>query len=189
MSDPKRTKRLAQEILAGSRQAMPVILKKIPPPYDWGFFSNEEARMHLQIYNPEYRPFGWKVWLEERGRRVCEDVGGNIPGKVLRALRERLELGRSHVETMWLGLMIKKSWIERRLTGSTVVLTVYPDTPNQFTRVVDLRSHFQSDTIEQLTLNDVHFNKEYALLEIFDTKNRTPGSGTHIDIAPILWTN
>lgn len=48
--------------------------------FDWGFYSNEDPRMHVQVLNADAH-VDYKVWLERDGARVFEPVG-KIPARV-----------------------------------------------------------------------------------------------------------
>src|SRR5205823_6754388 len=63
-----RTTRSATTTRASRR--MPAILEDVPPGYDWGWYSREDPRMHLQVVDRQHKGFKYKVWLEARGRRI-----------------------------------------------------------------------------------------------------------------------
>ena len=67
------------------RSAMPVILRNVPAGYNWGWYSREDPRMHLQVVDDAHKGLGYRVWLEARGKRVFEPEG-DIPAKVLKKL-------------------------------------------------------------------------------------------------------
>ena len=62
---------------------MPVIIRNVPPGFNWGWYSREDPCMHVQTLDgPEY-----KIWLEEAGKRVFEPVGRTrwLPTQVFQA--------------------------------------------------------------------------------------------------------
>ena len=61
--------------------AMPKIVRDTPPGYDWGWYSSEDFRMHLQGIGKKHMPH-YKVWLERGGKAVFEPEG-KIPREVL----------------------------------------------------------------------------------------------------------
>lgn len=77
MARSDRAKRLAKQVVAGSREAMAVIVRNVPPSYSWGWYSREDPRMHLQAVDSQHRKLGYKVWLENKGKRVVETRAGN----------------------------------------------------------------------------------------------------------------
>src|SRR4051812_31009476 len=64
---------------------MPAILRDVPPGFNWGWYSREDPRMHLQTVDAEHQG-DHKVWLEARGRRVFEPAM-KIPSRVLKEIR------------------------------------------------------------------------------------------------------
>ena len=58
-----------QATVSKARAAMAVILRDVPAGHNWGWFSREDARMHLQTLDRKH--FGlYKIWLERAGRRA-----------------------------------------------------------------------------------------------------------------------
>src|SRR5207244_1144842 len=113
---------------AKTREARPVIiLKSVPKGFNWGWFSREDPRMHLQTVEAKHRN-EYKVWLERNGRRVFEPAG-DIPSKVLKALEAEVTSGRIRVEAQWVEMMIRYDWLRVHLRGREVTLTVYPQFP------------------------------------------------------------
>lgn len=116
---------------------MSVILRNVISR-NWGWFSRENERMHLQTLDDKGQP--QKVWLEERGQRVCEPAADcTLPGSELKKLREKVQLERSFIELRWINFMIAHGWLIARLDGSIVTLTAYPRTHNAFERQIELR--------------------------------------------------
>src|SRR5437660_11263807 len=92
------------------RAAMAVILRDVPAGHNWGWFSREDARMHLQTL--DRKNFGlYKIWLEHRGKRVVEPEGA-VPAKILKTLTAEIERKRRHIEGRWTNFMIDNGWIE-----------------------------------------------------------------------------
>src|SRR5207249_1383063 len=92
-----------------SRKDMAVILRDTPASYDWGWFSREEQRMHLQLVDKDHCHLHYKVWLESKGRRVFDPEPG-IPGKVLKTLANKVAETRERIEAYWAAFMIKNGW-------------------------------------------------------------------------------
>src|SRR5688572_10780455 len=84
----------------GNGHDMTVLLRDIPPTYDWGWFSREDHRMHVQTVDKEHHRLHYKVWLENRGQRVIEPEPG-IPAKVLKPLRAAIVRERQRLELYW----------------------------------------------------------------------------------------
>src|SRR5208337_3051637 len=74
---------------------MAVILRDVPPGYNWGWFSREDPRMHLQTL--DRKNFGLhKVWLEQKGKRVVLPEG-TVPARVLKVLTAEIRRKRRHI--------------------------------------------------------------------------------------------
>lgn len=163
-----------------------VILKDVPPTYDWGWFSREDPRVHLQAVDKDHYDLGYKVWLERDGRRVIEPEPG-IPAKVWKALHAQILKRRGMIEAYWISHMMRKGWLELQVVQPIVVLIAYPRFAHRFVRTLDLREDFgDPETLAKITPSDVVFNKEYAVLEIFP--KREIAGRTHIRLESILWT-
>ncbi len=165
------------------RQTMAVILRDIPPGYNWGWFSREDPRLHLQTVDEEHRNW-YKVWLERKGTRVFEPVG-QIPAKVLKKLQSEVSRRRRHIEGRWAIFMIKNRWLQLHLALPEVSLTAYPGTPNKFTRKVDLQQWFSPQAYAQITPADVFLNEELGALSFF--KDSPEDLRHDFDLAPLLW--
>ena len=82
------------------RKAAPVIiLRSVPKGYNWGWFSPEDSRMHLQTVDSKNLDL-YKVWLEKNGKRAFEPVG-SIPAKILKPLEAEVKKKRRHIEGRW----------------------------------------------------------------------------------------
>ncbi len=163
-----------------------ILLRDVPATYDWGWFSREDPRMHLQAVDRLHWNKGYKIWLERDGRRVIEPEPG-IPAKVWKALRRRILEERGMIEAFWISHMMQKGWLELEVLNPIVVLTAYPRFPHRFVRTLDLRDDFgDPETLAKVTPSEVVFNKEYAVLEIFP--KREIARRFHIRLESILWT-
>src|SRR5262249_2000612 len=168
---------------ANGAEAMPIIVKDVPPGYDWGWYSREDPRMHLQVVDRKHAGLGYKIWLESKGKRVFEPVG-NIPAKILKLVRAEVDSTKATVEAEWVHLMIEQRWLTYALHGTALTLIAYRGTPNRFERTIDLAPHL-GIRVDEFQPQDVGLNSEYAVIELWPQKpiSRRP----FIPIAPILW--
>jgi hypothetical protein len=167
------------------REEMSVILRNTPPGYNWGWFSREDQRMHLQTVDKKHRNSHYKVWLENKGRRVVEPEPG-IPAKVLKALLAAIRDERKRIDAEWAAFMIKRGWLEAQLVGPTIILSAYPRSPNRFERTLELRELIPNESCAQkVTAKDVALNEEFAFLELFP--QRDEGARMHEPLERILW--
>ena len=122
------------------RIAMPTLIRNVAG-HDWGWFSREDQRMHLQTVEEEARsgPGKTKVWLENKGKRTFELATGKISGPDLKRLKAKVDSERSVLEAKWISLMVLQGWIKAELKAPIIVITAYPNTHNKFTRELDLR--------------------------------------------------
>jgi hypothetical protein len=146
--------------------AMPVILRDIPPGINWGWYSCEEPRMHLQVVDSRTPKEKYKIWLEARGRRIIEPDRA-IPSRILRAISAAITEHRQFIEDRWVRFMILNSWLEFHLAPPQVTLAVYPRTPNTFNRIVDLTKDVTAKEAMKLTELDVGLSVEMASLQIW----------------------
>ena len=169
--------------VAELRTAMPTIIRDTPPGYDWGWYSREEPRMHLQSTDEEHR---FKVWMEDRGRRVFQPEA-KIPAKVLKPLQKQVATHRQFIEDRWVRLMLHKDWIEAHLTVPCVVLNMYPNTPSRFSRTIDLTVEFPGarEEIMQLTPRDIRLSKEKGSLEIWS--QLPEADRMDMRLSPVIW--
>jgi hypothetical protein len=159
-----RTTRQAKEIAA-----MPVILRNTPPGLNWGWFSREDPRMHLQVVNSRASEEKYKIWLEERGHRIIKPAGA-IPSRILKAISAAITEHRQFVEDRWVKFMILNGWLEAHLAAPQVTLVAYPRTPNAFNRLVDLTGDLTEKEAMKLTEQDVGLSIEMASLQIWPWK-------------------
>lgn len=119
---------------------MAVVLRNVAG-HNWGWFSREDERMHLQTVDGESRkgPKSAKVWLEERGKRICQAANGKID---LRKLESKVKQDRANIEALWINFMIDNGWLAFELSSHLVTLTAYPNSHNRFFRTIDLKSEF-----------------------------------------------
>lgn len=160
---------------------MPVLVRKVSG-FDWGFYSSEEPRMHLQtLRNPKA---SYKVWLESSGRFVVEP-DGKVPAKVLEALKRRLAEPRAawRVRAEWVNQMIVKDWLRFQREGSIVTLTAYPGTPHAFRREIDLSKHASPRRFADP--RDVLLDAETASLVI--GARRPEDEWVLVNLADVLW--
>ena len=163
---------------------MPVILRNTPPGFNWGWFSREDQRMHLQVVDPRTPKEKYKVWLEAQRRRVIEP-DGPIPSKILKAISTAVTEHRQFVEDKWVRFMIRNGWLEAHLTPPMVNLVAYPRTPNAFTRIVDLRRDLLEKEAMSLEDRDLGLSPLMASLQIWPWK--PPDEWTDIRLSTILW--
>lgn len=102
---------------------------------DWGWFSREDPRMHLQTQRgrPEL-----KVWLENKGKRICEASSTALAGKDLKKVQAAVEKNRAELEEEWAAFVLQNGWYTATISGSNLVIVLYPG-HNQYERVVDLK--------------------------------------------------
>lgn len=178
-----------------SGSEMAIHLRNVPPGYDWGWFSREDARMHLQPVDQKHRTADYKVWLEERGRRVFQPEG-SIPPKVLKRVEGELVKHRKRIEDDWTRLMLQKDWLILSLTGSIITVVAYPQVPGSgFARTLDLADylpgiyHPESQLVARekkpVTPEEIALSKELCAIEIYP--QREEGRRHHIYLPPILW--
>jgi len=122
------------------KQSMAVILRNVVK-HDWGFFSEEDERMHLQTAEKGARTGKnkIKIWLETRGKRTIERATENFSGADFKKLAEQITQERKTIEDKWVVLMLKKGWLKAEIKGSVITLTAYPNSHNKYTRRIDLR--------------------------------------------------
>ena len=183
----------ARKTIAQKRKAKPVIiLGNVPKGYHWVWHSREDPRMHLQTVDAT-RMGDYKVWLEKDGKRVLEPAG-DIPAKVLKALRAEVEKRRRNIEGQWTWLMMKNKWLTVHMRGREVTVTAYPGVPGaRFVRTFDMAEHFPGlyDPTYRITPRytikpeDVGLSREIPALEVYTLPR--PTEPDHIDLTPILW--
>jgi hypothetical protein len=190
MAKSDRAKRLARQVVAGSREAMAVIVRNVPPSYSWGWYSREDPRMHLQAVDPQHKNLGYKVWLENKGKRVVEPEPG-IPPKVLKSLQAVLSTNeRIHVEDQWIDFMLNNGWLSLRVEGMVITIIACPKTHNQFERVVDIRNIIRNPERSRLVKPEqVSFNQEFLCLEVAVLPTDPESRRHHLPLNEILWVD
>jgi hypothetical protein len=164
-------------------QALPVLIRSMPAGFNWGFYSSEEPRMHLQTL-PGAEPH--KIWLETQGRWSI-DKCGKVPTKIFNALKRTLEaepLLAWRVRAEWVRQMMAKHWLELRVSGHEAMVTAYPRTPHAFERAIDLREHARPALYANGT-KDVRLDEETASLMI--GSSRPEHSRVLVNLADVLW--
>jgi hypothetical protein len=126
------------------KTAMAVLIRNVAK-HNWGYFSREDERMHLQTVDQDSLegPKKVKFWLENRGRRTFEIAVGKLDGALSKQLESKVTAQRRYLETRWVQFMLKHDWLTATLKGSIVTLTAYPGTHNAYSRTIDLRRHFR----------------------------------------------
>jgi hypothetical protein len=185
IEESKMTERKSR--LARIITAMPVILRNVPSGFNWGWYSREDPRMHLQVVDPRSPKENYKVWLETRGRRTVEPAT-QIKGGVLRAITAEIMKHRQYIEDHWVRFMIDNGWIQLHLKAPVVTVVAYPNTPNKFTRNVDLTQYFLKELVMNLTEKDVTLSREMASLRVFDQRPEEEEK-QDIRLSTILWTD
>jgi hypothetical protein len=120
-------------------QAMPKLLRQVGG-IDWGFFSEQETRLHLQSLGAVKE---YKVWLECGGSRCFEDAeprGNVLPPKIRRELYAATIQNRYPVENYWVAQQIKLGRLLVVVDPGRYVATLkmYPGTHNELVRQVDV---------------------------------------------------
>jgi hypothetical protein len=122
------------------KEAMATLIHNVAG-HDWGWFSREDQRMHLQTVESGARigPKKAKVWLENKGKRIFELAMGTLSGPDLKRLKAKIDSERKVLESRWVAFMVLQGWIKAELRTPIIVVTAYPNTHNKFTRELDLR--------------------------------------------------
>jgi hypothetical protein len=163
---------------------MPKILANTPPGYDWGWYSREDPRMHLQVLDPQGAEDQHKVWLEEKGRRIVEPTA-KIPNKVLKVLKARIVQNRRFIEDRWVRFMIRQGWLQVYLSAPKATLVAYPNTPNSFIREIDLSQDILPEEARKLRQRDIRLSPEMASLQIWPALPEDQRQD--IRLSTILW--
>lgn len=173
--------------------AMAVLLRNVAD-HDWGFFSREDQRMHLQTVEDGARTGSKnvKVWLENRGKRIFERATGKLAGKGLETLERKVNAERPVLESRWVTFMIRNDWLTAKLVGSILTLTAYPRSHNSFTRDIDLRRLYPG----AYRGNEASWNVHPPLIDFDDTTGllaigpeKTLDAREHIDPSEYLFVD
>jgi hypothetical protein len=166
-----------------AQRTMPKILENTPPGYHWGWYSREEPRMHLQTVDDKHEGL-YKVWLEERGRRIFEPAT-RIDKRVLTILRRAVNERRQNIEGRWVRFMIKKGWLQVFLSAPKATLVAYPNTPNSFARVIDLSEDILPEEAQALKPEDIALSPDMGSLQIWP--NLAEDLRQDVRLSSILW--
>ena len=160
------------------KTAMSVEIRDAPPTYDWGWYSREDPRMHVQTVDQKHQKLHYKVWLEERGARIFKP-DGSIPAPILKELLKAVRKEGGQVELDWTYFMLNNDWLSLYLEPDQrhIVVTAYPNTSGKFQRRVDALDHFPG--IGPLKKEDIALCKEEGTIKF---KGRLD-----IDLSSILW--
>lgn len=102
---------------------------------NWGWYSREDQRMHLQTQSGEPE---LKVWLENKGKRICEPSSPALASKDLKKVQAAVEDNRATLEADWASFVLQNGWFTASIRGSNLVIVIYPG-HNQYERVIDLK--------------------------------------------------
>ena len=171
---------------------MAVLVRDTPPSFNWGWYSDDTTWMHLRAFGCEHLHSGYVVWLEDKGRRIFKP-GPRVPPQVWKCLKEEVARQREQIEDAWVSYMLDRGWLGVSMTGTTVTLDAYPNTPNTFQRQINLFDLFDADYVNSLKSEDVAFSREMACLAIgpreLDLGPGGPDCRNHVPISKFLWTN
>jgi hypothetical protein len=161
---------------------MPVIIRDAPKGYKWGWYSREDPRMHLQSLG---KSFEYKVWLEEGGKRVFIPAG-KFPGTISKGLAAKVSEHRTPIEDMWVRFMLDNGWLALHKALPKLTLVAYPNTPNKFSRVIDLTEWLNPQSLGTLTPEIIELNREMAALRLWT--NRPEEQAYDVRLSKLLWT-
>ncbi|MEI9940272.1 MAG: hypothetical protein WDO69_23900 [Pseudomonadota bacterium] len=170
---------------AAEEEPVAVILRGFPAPINWGWFSREDQRMHLQTVNKENQgPHQYKAWLEDRGAWTV--VWENRPpgAKDARAVERAIEEHRSQIQSLWAAFMIDKSWLTAHISGQSIVLVAYPQTAGKFERTIDLSAELPNMATYPAP-DDIGLDAENASVVVW--KHRPESKQHHFPLAGLLW--
>ncbi len=178
----------AQYAQSQIKTAMAVILRAVPGGINWGWFSNEDERMHLQTVNSG-QTVGkdtYSVWLEREGKRIFEIRGNSspIPAKVLKTLKAEVLRRRHEIEGEWLKWSFKRKWLVWTVVDEVVTLTLYPNNANKIVRHIDLRKMFPNYP-KPMGQDDVAFSLEMNCLVIWPHLHES--SQAHMLLQDMFW--
>ena len=159
--------------------AMPSVLKVAG--LNWGFYSDEEPRMHIQAMHGKHP---YKVWLERRGDRIFEPAN-DVPTAVLKRLKLELGSKEDRAENMWCGLMIDLGRVAFSVAAGSVTLTMYPGTHNSYQRTFSLPEKAGRSTVS-LSKRDMELDSESAALIV--GTDRPEDRWSYVRLAPIVFT-
>ena len=161
--------------------AMPTVIRNAAKQ-DWGFYSDEEQRMHLQTLKPLGEPY--KVWLDSKGTRVFQ-AATPVPSKVMKELGVKLKTVERNVEGLWVAYCINLDRIRFRLSAPYVVFTMYPGTHQEFDRRINLVDYY-GEAAYRLTDDDVRFDTLHAAFAVGD--HHDEDNWTLIELSKVMFT-
>jgi len=142
---------------------MPVVIRNVPPGHNWGWYSREDPRMHLQSVDAQHR---YKVWLEDKGKRILQSVG-SIPRKVIKAFENAVADRRQFIEDLWVRFMLDQGWLELHVALPQLTLVAYPHVAGKFVRKIDLRDWLTPQQLATLTPDIITLHREMAALRLW----------------------
>jgi len=169
---------------------MAVVLPNVAQ-HDWGWFSREDERLHIQTVDSGARsgPGKVKFWLEDRGVRTFVGAVGKIPSKDRKRLAAKVQANRARIEDRWVVFMLSNGWLAVSISGSTLTLTAYPKSHNRYSRTLNLvdtyPGAYQGLNNWHQTPPSVDFDMARGLLAIGPSDN--PDDRNHIEIAEVLF--
>lgn len=181
--------RVAEEFK--ERNAMAVVLRNVAD-HNWGWFSREDERMHVQTVDKGSMkgPNKVKFWLEDRGARVCTLAVGNMSGADQKKVQAKVTADREHIEELWIHFMIQNDWLKADLNGSEITLTAYPNSHNRYERTIDLRrlypGAYKGANNWDDAPPDLDWDREHGMLAVGHQKNLD--DRIHIEVGEFLFT-
>lgn len=161
--------------------------------HNWGWFSDEDERMHLQTVEEDARTGSneAKVWLETKGRRCFKfALLGKVKSPEWEKLKAKVDAERKVLEAQWVAFMIWHDWLKTDLKGSVVTLTAYPGTHNSYTKTFDLRTRFPGAYLYAPKWDEkppkLDFDKEHGMLAVGYQSNLD--DRMHIELSDILFS-
>jgi len=128
----------------------------------------------------------YKAWLEEKGNRIFEPAS-KVPAKILKALATVVNENRLFVEDNWAWFMLAKEWLALHVDLPKVTLVAYPNTPNKFSRVIDLTTWLNPKALATLTPDVIELNRDMASLRLWT--NRPEEQTFDARLSRLLWGN
>lgn len=168
--------------LEGADTEMAIVIKDVPPGHNWGWFSREDPRMHVQTVDKTHLN-RYKVWLEERGHRVFL-AEKTLPPDVERQLRDEIKARRSEIDAAWISHMINKGWITLSVVSGVITLRVYPGTKHEFTRQIDLHQHVPRHAAN-IGPADVELSQDPVAVVVWPRK--PSDQQEHIDLTDVVF--
>lgn len=153
---------------------------------NWGWYSNEEPRMHIQTLDQKSGKI--KVWLENKGERTFELAEGKISKKELADLQREVARERDYLDTRWVDFLLSQQWLEVTVANGVAKLLIYPGTHNEYTRTLDLKKRLPGliDWNKEGRSIIVDFDREAVGLRV-GTKKTPPDLRNKFELAPILF--